>query len=303
VNNRRGKPANPSKAVSNWLSIVEDVFPRWRDRLGSSKDAKDELNALLCDRETRSAKRRVNASGEEIPGTPSFEDSWFWQDQGRLLLVPDADGGVDHLAVDYTDSADVYWDVYSPGWHWEFYVRRLDVERWEGAYFPITASSPPAMVKQDVPARKPRRPASEKPKKPKKTQSTRLISLMEEIGLEKSGLLPHEVRTKVSAQFKKNIASPSCRCRRTGQSTALTRSTRAPRIRAPNNHSRRLTRLTSLTSLLRREPFHFFATHIASTLFTPCVEARCFLQNQRMILGVNPRRKVTATCIAASREL
>jgi hypothetical protein len=52
----------------------------------------------------------------------------FWPD--RLLLEPDADG-VDHLVVDYTDYEDVYWDDYSPGWHWEFYVLRTNVERWE----------------------------------------------------------------------------------------------------------------------------------------------------------------------------
>jgi hypothetical protein len=35
------KPA--ADASSNWLLIVEDVFPRWRDRLGSSHEAVDEL--------------------------------------------------------------------------------------------------------------------------------------------------------------------------------------------------------------------------------------------------------------------
>jgi hypothetical protein len=50
--------------------------------------------------------------------------------------------------------------------------------------------------------RPPRRPASQKPKKPKKTPRTRLISLMEEIGLEK-GLLDFEAREKVRLPFKK----------------------------------------------------------------------------------------------------
>ena len=123
---KAGKNNNPSKAgSSNWLSL-EDVFQRWCDRLGSSTDAKDELEALLCDRETRSAKQRVKRSGKEIPGTSSFaDDPEFWRD--RLLLEPDADGGPDRLMVDYTDAA----DIYLPAGHWEFYVRALDVERWE----------------------------------------------------------------------------------------------------------------------------------------------------------------------------
>jgi hypothetical protein len=136
---------DPSKASSNWLSIVEDVFPRWRDRLGSSKDAKDELKALLCDPETRSAKRRVNASGEEIPSTSSFVDTWFWRDRARLLAVPDADGGGDHLVVE--DSTD-YVDVYLPDGHWEFYARVVDVERWERLSFPMIAASTPTPRKE-----------------------------------------------------------------------------------------------------------------------------------------------------------
>ena len=117
---------NPSKTgASNWLPL-EDVFQRWCGRLGLSTDAKDELEALLCDRETRSAKHKVDASGEEIPGTASFvDDPEFWRD--CLLLKPDADGGPDRLVVDYTDAA----DIYLPDRHWKFYVRRLDVERWE----------------------------------------------------------------------------------------------------------------------------------------------------------------------------
>ena len=133
-----------SKASSNWLSIVKDVFPRWRDRLGSAEDAKAQLEALLCDPETRSANHKVDASGEEIPNTSGFLNAEFWPD--RLLWKPDADGGDDHLVVDYTDSADVYLDVYFPDGHWEFFVRRTDVERWERLYFPTTATPAPSKV-------------------------------------------------------------------------------------------------------------------------------------------------------------
>ena len=49
---------------------------------------------------------------------------------------------------------------------------------------------------------KPRKPTTPA-EKPKNTQRTRLISLMQEIGLAKSGLLLHEVREKVRPQFQK----------------------------------------------------------------------------------------------------
>jgi hypothetical protein len=145
-----------SKASSPWL-LLEDVFQRWRVRLKSSHEAVDELNALLRDRETHSRKRRVDTRGEEIPDTLSFLNAQFWQDDGALLLVvPDADGVGDRLRIgtiaalvgmiDYTEYADVYLDAYFPGGHWEFSVRRLDVERHERLYFPMTAAaaSPPA---------------------------------------------------------------------------------------------------------------------------------------------------------------
>jgi hypothetical protein len=131
---------DPSKAASGWVLIVEHVFPMWRDRLRSAKDARDALDALLCDPETRSKKQRVNATGEEIPGTFIFPDSWFWRNIARLELEPDADGGADHIVVVHVDHA----DVYLPDGRWEFYVRRLDVERWERLYFPMTAAPPSA---------------------------------------------------------------------------------------------------------------------------------------------------------------
>jgi hypothetical protein len=131
-----------SKASSPWL-LLEDVFQRWRVRLKSSHEAKGELEALLRDRDTRSRIRRVDTGGEEISDT-TFLNALFWQDHGALLsVVPDADGVGDHLGIDYTDYADIYWDDYSPGWRWEFSVRRLDVERHERLYFPTPA--PPSL--------------------------------------------------------------------------------------------------------------------------------------------------------------
>jgi hypothetical protein len=141
----------PSKTgPSNWLLIVDDVFPRWRDRLGSSRKAVGKLYDLLCDAETHSAKHRVDASGEEIPDTNRHVDHpGFWQD--RLLLVADADGGDDHLKVNYTDDADVYLDVHFPGGHWKFYVRRRDVEHWE-RLDPELAAAPPTPSKEPTPS-------------------------------------------------------------------------------------------------------------------------------------------------------
>jgi hypothetical protein len=128
----------PKTGPSGWRLIVEDLFPAWCDRLGSSEDARDETYALLCDRETRSAKYRVDASGKEIPGTFSSLGPWFWS--GRLLLEPDANGGVDRLVVDYMD----YVDAYSvPGERMEFLVRHLDIERWERLYPELAAPPPP----------------------------------------------------------------------------------------------------------------------------------------------------------------
>src|SRR5262249_28298958 len=114
------------------------------DRVGS-KDAKDELSALLCDPETRSAIHKVDASGKEIPGTSSHVDHpEFWPD--RLSLVPDADGGADRLAVNYPDS------IYLPDGHWEGFVSRLSVERWERLY-PALAAPPPAPSKELAPTK------------------------------------------------------------------------------------------------------------------------------------------------------
>jgi hypothetical protein len=140
---------DPTRTSSDWLLIVEDVFPRWRDRTGSSKDGKAEVDALLCDPETHSAIHKVDASGKEIPGTSSYvDDPGFWPD--CLVLVRDADGGADHLVIDYPDP--IYLDL--PDGHWEGFVRRLDVERHERRYFPMTAA-PPSEELSNKPRQKP----------------------------------------------------------------------------------------------------------------------------------------------------
>jgi hypothetical protein len=128
---------------SDYEPIIEYVFPRWRDRLGSAKAARDELEAMLRDPETQSAKHKVDAKGKEIPGTASFVEaetnSWFWR--GRLKLVPDPDGGDYHLMIEYSEPAVDYWD--EPGWRWKFHVRRrLDVERHERSFPAIMTLAP-----------------------------------------------------------------------------------------------------------------------------------------------------------------
>jgi hypothetical protein len=179
---KRGALSNPPKAAasSNWLSIVKEVFPQWCDRLGSSSDGADAVYDLLCDRDTRCAKHRVDASGKEIPGTASFVDG-FWPDHRDCLVVlPDASGGdQDRLVIDYGD--DIYWDDYSPGWRWEFYVRRLDVARWEQVH-PELAASPPKELKVRLPKKKRRKaksaPAKTKRRGPKATIITRVVGAM-----------------------------------------------------------------------------------------------------------------------------
>jgi len=125
------------------MSIVKDVVPRWHE------DA-DAIYGLLRDPKTVSAKHRVDASGKEIPDTSKYLDAEFWPD--RLLLKPDPDGGDDYLVVDYSEYEDIYWDDYSPGWRWEGYVRRLDVERHERQFPVLTAQPPYPPTKASKPA-------------------------------------------------------------------------------------------------------------------------------------------------------
>jgi hypothetical protein len=223
VNARRGQPAkrkshrrtsrqsgrrarsNPSKAASsNWLPF-QHAFERLRDRAGSSEDAKDDFEAILRGG-VPSLEQKVNFNGEK---TCHVRHADFWKDRAYLWVEINV-SGADHLRVHYTE-----YDPSLPDEPGEFFIRATDFEReFERLYpailHPTTAAPPPAVVEQDAPARKPRPPTAALPpprrptsKKPKKTQRTRLISLMEEIGLEKSGLLPHEVRTKVRPQFTK----------------------------------------------------------------------------------------------------
>jgi hypothetical protein len=113
-----------SKASSDWLSIVKDIFPQTHDHLGSTEATKAKLRALFDDPETRLRIRRVDANGEEVPNTRRSVGVEFCQD--HLSVVPDPNSGDDHIAVDYSDP---YVDYYTPGGHWELEVRRRDVER------------------------------------------------------------------------------------------------------------------------------------------------------------------------------
>jgi hypothetical protein len=114
----------PSKTEpSPWLSL-ENVFQRWRARLGSGQEAVNELEALLRSSETRLATRRVSVSGEEIFGTRGLVDTGS---RPILSVVPDSDGVGDRLGIDYAD----YVDAHSlPHDRTEFFVRIIDdVER------------------------------------------------------------------------------------------------------------------------------------------------------------------------------
>ena len=124
------------------LDDLKDVWQQWRARLGLSHEVAEKLEALLRNRETRSAF--VSASGELWP-----LDGEFWRDMARLEVVPDADGVGDRLEVrrpTYVNGDGPFSD--SPGG--TFLVRRSDAERSEGLYFPMTAAPPPGAAKGPV---------------------------------------------------------------------------------------------------------------------------------------------------------
>ncbi|HMF06891.1 MAG TPA: hypothetical protein VKE72_07755 [Methylocella sp.] len=124
------------------LDDLKDVWQQWRARLGLSHEVAEKLEALLRNRETRSAF--VSASGELWP-----LDGEFWRDMARLEVVPDADGVGDRLEVrrpTYVNGDGPFSD--SPGG--TFLVRRTDAERWEAAL-------PPAPCKERKPAPKKKR--------------------------------------------------------------------------------------------------------------------------------------------------
>ena len=100
------------------LSIIEDVFPRWRDRLRSGRDAADELEEFLRSPETRSA---YVSAGEETLTLLPVE---FWQNTARLEVVPDLVD--DRVMVDFTPYVHLQPDDTA-----EFFVRASDVEHWE----------------------------------------------------------------------------------------------------------------------------------------------------------------------------
>jgi hypothetical protein len=152
----RGSQNNPSKTEpSRWLA-VEDVFQRWRDRLGSSQEAVDELEGLLRNRETCSAIQHTSASGEI---THDILHAQFWRDVARLEVDTDADG-VDRVRVEYP--VYVHTDYSLFGGSTEFLVRAVDdVQRWERLHpelAPPPPSKAPTAVEKGAARAKPRKP-------------------------------------------------------------------------------------------------------------------------------------------------
>ena len=176
----RSSQNNPSKTKqSPWLS-TDDLFRRWRARLESSQETVGEVEALLRNRETRSAF--VNGPclfGGGVPphgwvawlpsdpassvvlsyfyagasecGEPWILDSEFWRDMAYLEVVPDADGVGDRLEVrrpTYVNADGPFSD--SPGG--TFLVRRIDVEHWEAAL-----PTAPTKERKPVPKKKRRK--------------------------------------------------------------------------------------------------------------------------------------------------
>jgi hypothetical protein len=129
-----------SKASSNWWSITK-VFPRWRDRLGSSEAAKAQLRALFDDPETRLRIRRVGANGKEVFDTRRSVGVEFCQ--RHLSVVSDPDSGDDQIAVNYGEP---YVDYDTPGGRWVLEVRRRDIEHWEGLHPELAAAAPSTTV-------------------------------------------------------------------------------------------------------------------------------------------------------------
>ena len=140
-----------SKADSSkfGLSIVKDVFPRWHVRLGSSEDAKNELEAFL--RSVPSLRLQVSSNGKKRRSV--VESPEFWKDEAYLFVQTGVDG-VDRLRFHCTDYVDVSdWRTGSDWRTADFLVRLDDVEHWERLCFPMTAVQPPAPGKEPAPTK------------------------------------------------------------------------------------------------------------------------------------------------------
>jgi hypothetical protein len=96
--NRDLTPSDPSKIKPPSRLSLEEVFQRWRTRLGSSENAKDELYDLLCSRDCRSLKKQITADGEEIYSRLTYE---FWRDTAHLVVEWDVANDIDHIVVRY----------------------------------------------------------------------------------------------------------------------------------------------------------------------------------------------------------
>jgi hypothetical protein len=137
--NRDLTPSDPSKTKPPQRLSLEEVFQRWRVRLGSSETAASELYDLLCSRECRSLIKQVSADGEETCTALTAE---FWRDTAHLVVEWDAANDIDHIVVRYPQY--VHMDHSLTGGSTEFLVQAASVERWEGRYFPPPPLPPPA---------------------------------------------------------------------------------------------------------------------------------------------------------------
>jgi hypothetical protein len=138
---KRNPTSNPPKiGPPKWLSL-EEVFQRWRARLGSSEEAKDELYNLLCSRDCRSLIKHVDADGNEAYDGLDYQ---FWRNTAHLVVTWDVADGVDHIAVTYAllDGTT------------EFLVLAESVERW--VLPPIAAPLPPPPADQPAPDLEPK---------------------------------------------------------------------------------------------------------------------------------------------------
>jgi hypothetical protein len=156
--------------------------------------ATDERVLLIC----REYDADGNLKGEAVVDRRDFSVHYDlkFDMSGRLRAVPrtlrSMFGGIE---VD--SSADgVIHRISLPKWHDDFVYTVVEQATSSTTTAALSAS------RKAITSSKKSKPTTAS-KEPKKTQSTRLISLMVDTDLEKSGLLPYEVRNKVRPRFRK----------------------------------------------------------------------------------------------------